>query len=413
MVATFIVAPLGAQYNPPGSLIEAADLPEEDLLRSQMEEARLRAGVVRLQPWIGLRDASFVTDPEGNGSDFTLSVGAGFRGYLKMGRHWVGAAHVLPEYIWWQKDESRRGFGGRLGLGAFGYYNRLNLEISARRRETQSFFSSELQELATIREDIARVGFEFEIAKPFTVYGRHIQTESKSQEESGLLFNLLDQRRETTRVGVKYRLPPGIFLGLGLEETTRDFDDGARNLSTNGTAGVFEASYEGPRFGSGLVLRAESLDPRQDSDFAPLDLITGNLETSWNLRRSINLILYGRRNLHYSIRDENSHYVAERFGVGMDFTLQEVGLGLAAEIGQDDYRSLAATTPNRQDDVLALSMSLNFSLARALFLNVGVIHTVYTSTTSELDRDITVFGATVQLTALREKFRFGEPGLIW
>lgn len=413
VVALFIVAPLGAQYNPPGSTIDSADIPEEDELRGPMEDARLRLGVLRLQPWIGLRDASIVTATGEGGTDLTLSVGAGLHGYLKMGRHWVGATHVIPEYIWWQEDENRRSLGGRFGLGVFGFYNRLNLEISARRQEIQRFFSSEFQELATIRQDVARVGFEIEIAKPFILYGRHMRTESESQEGDIVQFSLLDQRRESTRVGVKYRLPPGIFLGLGLEEISRDFDDGARNFSHSGTAGVFEASYQGARFSSGLLLRAESLDPRQGSDFAPLDVTTGNFETSWDLRRSIDLLLYGRRSLNFSINGENSHYVAERIGVRAGFSLQETGLGLAAEIGKDDFRSITATTPDRSDDVLGLSLSLSFSLARVLFLNVGVTHTVYDSSISALDRDITVFGATVQLTSLRERFHFGEPDLIW
>lgn len=413
LATSFIVVPLSAQYNPPGGTVVAEGRPEEEELRQQMEKARLRLGVLRLQPWIGVRDASIVTAAENEDTDLTLSVGAGLRGYVKMGRKWIGAAHILPEYIWWQKEEDRRSWGGRFGLGAFAFYNRLSLDISARRKETQNFFSSEVQELTTNRQDIARLGFEVEIMGPLALYGHYLQKEWENQEDGNLLFSLLDQHTEETRLGVKYLFPQGVEIGLGVEDIVRDFDAGARNLSHSGTAGFFEASYEGPRFSADLELRAQSLDPRQGSDFAPLDVTTGRASTQWGLHRSAELSVYVRRTLNFSVFGESSHYLEERLGARINVGLQDAQLSLAAEIGQNDFSGLEATAVDRRDDVLALGMSLSFNLARVLYLNVGVIHTDVESPISQMNREITAFRATVQLTSLRERFRFGEPNLIW
>ncbi|MCP4655171.1 MAG: hypothetical protein GY856_07100 [bacterium] len=77
-------APLGAQYIPPGSTTPGTEIPNQENLNDQVEEARWRLGAIRLSPWLGVRDASFVvtTDEQNEQQDdFTASVGAGLRAY--------------------------------------------------------------------------------------------------------------------------------------------------------------------------------------------------------------------------------------------------------------------------------------------------------------------------------------------
>lgn len=411
-----MVAPLGAQYNPPGDLLSSGLLQDEKALRDSHENARWRWGALRLEPWIGLSDVSFVTaagSAGATGDDLTATLGAGLRGYLKTGRSVIWAAHALPEYVWWKDDDAKRGLNGRFGFGLFAFMNRLDLEASARRHERQGFFSSELQSLTTTRQDTARLAFELALSRRFYLSGSYTHEKAANQEESAPAFAQLDRQSATTQVLLRYRSPRGWWVGGGLEDGAVEFDDHARNLSNDEQAGLVDAGYEARRFSLRFRLERRSLEPRGDSDFSALDLSTGLLETQWNLNRGVNGYLYGRRQLAYSIRQESSSFVSGRYGARLDLTLRGPTLELAAEAGTDDYENLVARAPHRVDDVTAFSLSLRFELRRALRMRLGLTQTDYDSNLDVFDRKVTAWTALIEVSALREKFRLGDGEKIW
>ena len=408
-----IVAPAGAQYNPPGSTVAGSGLPDEEDLRTDMDEASWHVGVLRLQPWIGIRDASLVTSSRDDETDFTVSAGAGLRAYAKTGPKVVWAAHFLPEYTWWQDDEDKRRLNGRYGLGAFAYFNRLNLEVSARRNEAQAFFSSELQELTSTRNDVGRFAFELELRERLAVVGTYQVRKSENREDDSSVFGLLDQETATAGLSLRYRTPQGFSVEGGVEDTENDFASQARNLSNTGEAARVAVGYEGRRFNALLRLERRSLEATEGSDFVDLDTTTGLFETTWSLHRSVDLLFYGRREIGYSIRNEFSNLLIERFGARSDLSLGDWSLFLAAEIGSDEFRSTGMGTGERSDDVLAFGMGLAFDLANVLRLNVALTHNDYDSDTAGFDRDVTAWTASLQLLSLAEKLGFGEAERIW
>lgn len=408
-----IVAPLGAQYNPPGSSVAGREVTDEEELRTRLEDASWHLGVLRLQPWIGIRDASFVTSSEDDETDVTASAGAGLRAYLKTGPKVIWAAHGLPEYVWWQDDESKRRVNGRYGVGLFAFFNRLDFELSARRDETQGFFSSEIQELTTTRHDLARFGFELELGKRLFVFATHTLSDRENQEDESSLFALLDRRVETSRGGLRYRSPAGLSIGAGVEESEADFDPATRNLSHTGEAAFLEAGYEGRRFGTAFALEARKLEGREGSDFTDLDTTTGYLETSWRLHRAFDLLVYGRRQIGYSLEAGFANVVAGRSGARLDVEWRDATLYLAAEVGRDDYERLGPDTPARSDDVLAFGLGLTFVVRRSFTLSTALVHTDYDSNLSGFDRDVTAWTASVQLSGLRDKLSLGDGDRIW
>lgn len=413
-----MLAPLGAQYNPPGDLLAGDLLQDEKALRASLDDARWRWGALRLEPWIGLSDVSFVTGAQGTGEtadDLTATLGAGVRGYLKTGPNVIWAAHALPEYVWWQDEDDKARLNGRYGVGLFAFTNRLDLEASARRHERQGYFSSELQSLTTTRSDSARLALELALTRRLYLAASGEREQAENREAGDAVFSLLDRKTATARALVGYRSPRGWWIGAGLEESTVDFDDDARDLSNEGQAGLLDAGYEGPRFTLRLRLERRSLEPSGDSDFVPVDLSTGLVETQWDLHRSVRGFLYGRRQLAYSIRPETSNFVSGRYGARLDISLRGRGpaLEVAVEAGEDDYEPAAAQALARVDDVTAFGVGLRFELRRALKMRLGLTQTDYDSNVDAFDRDVTAWSAVVEVSALQERFRLGDGEKIW
>ena len=325
---------------------------------------------------------------------------------------------MLPEYVWWRDNDDKTGVAGRYGLGLFAYFNRLGLEVTLRRSEQQSFFSSELQELTTTRNDAARFALDLEISDRVSVVGSYEELESTNREE-GSAFGALDRKTETARLGLRYRSPRDWWIGGSVEDTATDFPDDARNLANSGTAGLFDLGYEGARFNTRLRLELRSLEPREGSDFVDLETTTGYLETGWKLHRIAGLSIYGRRQLGYSVRSENSSILSERGGVRLDLDLRGANLELAAEVGEDAFEAIDATAAERVDEVAAVGAVLSFDVSKLLRVRLGAIYTDYDSNVVCLDdpdcfdRDVTAWTATIELKALKDKLGLGDGGKIW
>ena len=228
VVAGWAAAPIGAQYTSPGSVATTSGVPSKEALDESVNSSPWKLGAVCFSPWLGLRDASFVTsrgiseraeDPEGDpdpqqqrqpssDTDFTVTAGAGLRAYLPTGKVFF-AAHALPEYVWWQDDENKRSFNGRYGLGVFGYFNRLTLGVSQRLNQQQDFFSSEIQELTSSRNDISQLNLELEAVRHLVIYGTAARLELSNQEDENETFSRLDREQEAFTVGLRYRSPRG------------------------------------------------------------------------------------------------------------------------------------------------------------------------------------------------------------
>lgn len=411
--AWLIVAPLGAQYNPPGTSVADRDVTDEEELRSGLEEASWRLGVLRLQPWIGIRDASFVTSSTDDETDVTASAGAGVRAYVKTGPKVVWAAHALPEYVWWRNNDAKRRLNGRYGLGLFAFFNHLDLELSARRSEVQGFFSSEVQELTTTRRDLAHLGFELALGKRVAIFGARSLSDLENQEDGSPRFSLLDQRIETSRIGLRYRTPGGLSIGGGVEETANEFDREARNLSNTGAAAFLEVGYEGRRFGMVAAVERRTLRGREGSDFTELEVSTGYLESSWRLHRAVDLLLYGRRQLGYSIASAYSNILGERAGTRLDVKWRDSLLYVTAELGRDEFKSFDPAAPERADDVLAFGFGLTFVVRSGFAFSTALIHSRYDSSLPGFDRDVTAWTASVELAWLRDKLNLGNGERVW
>ncbi|MEM7349339.1 MAG: hypothetical protein AAF657_00940 [Acidobacteriota bacterium] len=415
-IAVISASPSDAQYTSPGIAETTEAIPEKESFDNSINNARWNAGPIRLSPWIGLRDVSFVSTQSQASTeteeDFTLTVGGGLRAYLPTGK-FIWAAQALPEYVWWDEDEAKRGLNGRFGLGLFGYFNRLQLEVSQRREEVQNYFSAEVQELTTNRVDTSRFAVEVEVARRLEVFGNASLRSFTNEEDDRLLFSQLDRDEEVFTVGLRYTTPKGLSIGLGLEDSTTELEDGGRNLSNSGTSELVEVVYSGGQFSLRLALAFRDLEADDGSDFGVFDDTTGRLEALWNPSSRTSLLTYARRSQVLSVDLQNAFVLAERQGVRFEYSRDSSRIGVYAEVGEDEFDRINASAGGRIDDTTALGAELQFEVNDLFRVSLNALYTDYDSNLDSFDRDITSFGFAIQLGSLADRLSLGRSGGDW
>ena len=164
------------QYTPPGSLA-VPTIPTQERVETGSEEARWDLGPVRVDPRAWLRGPTYndnvfsAPDDADQVSDVSATVGAGLVTYTNLGSDVVLSAYLLPAYTWWQDQDQLSEEQLDLGIGVFGFYNRVTLMADARRDERQRFLSSELLVPFDVRSDRAQLRGEVDLRGPFELFG--------------------------------------------------------------------------------------------------------------------------------------------------------------------------------------------------------------------------------------------------
>ena len=410
---------VGAQYNSPVGKEANSTIPSQASFDESYQEARWSAGPFRVQPWIGLRDASLVTIQTMNvdGSvtetdDFTVTGGAGIRAYARTSPKLVFALHALPEYSWWQDDESKRVLNGRYGAGLFGFFNRLKVEASFRRTERQDIFSTEIQQLTTLEEDLARFGFEVEIARGLHAWARARSKEYGNNEDDLEIFSSLNRSEDDVSVGLRLKSERGYRAGVGFKDLSADFDPASRNLSNEGTAVLLELGYQSDRLSVAADFEDVELEPVGDSSLEELDEMIHKLEVSWRASTRLELMLYSHRDLSYSIASSNSHLLSERTGIKARLSGGRSVVDLTYAVGEDEYEALGDGV-NRQDDVTELRAALRVPVGNLFSISVYGTRLEYESNNQALDREFSTVGMAVDLGRLVQKLSLGESESVW
>ena len=408
--------PLSAQYISPGVVETTRAIPDKEVFDKSIDQVGWNLGSLRVRPWYGLRDAAFVStrDQETATSeeDFTLTFGAGLRAYLPTGKL-MWSAHALPEYVWWQDDEAKRGLNGRYGLGVFGYFNRLRFEVSGRRVERQEFFSAEVQELTSTAIDTSRLSVEVDVARRLGLFGSAELRTFRSEEVESALFPRLDRDEDVFTVGLRYHSPRGWYTALALEDRTTEFPAEARDLSNSGTSELLELGFTGGRFGARLALAFRDLEADAGSDFGRFNETTGSLEILGKPSARVALLTYARRGQTFSVDLRNAFILSERQGVRFNYTYRSSVFGVFAEVGEDELAAVGSLVAQRIDDVNVLGADVRFDIGDLLGVSLQVLYSEYDSNFDSFDRDVTDVGFSVQLGSLIDKLRLGQAAEDW
>ncbi len=418
-VATFFcAAPLMAQYGQNGAPDGGPVIPTKESFEQSLDEARWSAGGWRFQPWLGLRDASYVTNQvtssdtgQQGDRDFTATVGAGLRAYYPAGKLFF-TAQVLPEYVWWQNSDDKRHLNGRYGAALFGFYNRLHFELSSRLVDQQKFFSREVQQLTSTSELESRLLVEAELARGIATYGYVKVGSIEGNQNDFAIFQSLDRDSEAVGIGLRLASAHGWTARLGYEQGSTDFAPSARDLSNDTSQIEVALGFERGRIDARLELAFENIEPKGLSAIESFNDVTGSFELLYKANQRLSVAAYASREFSYSVANELSYFTSEVQGIRMQTSSKRGGLGIFAAVGQDQYEALGAN-PNRQDDVKEFGALLDIRVRRLFLVGVNVLRREYDSSDNLFDRDVTSFGLNIQLGELADRLRLGSDRAIW
>lgn len=411
-----------SQYTAPGSLLQRSTTTREQMEQA-LDKARWRLGPFRLSPWFAIRDAAYVSDVfsgssgDGGGTveedpDFTVSVGAGLQGYVPFGSKTFFTFDALPQYVWWQEQEDRRRLNGYYGAGLFGLFNRLTSEVTARRAEEQGVVTPEFEQRVHTRQDRIAGLLEVEVTPIFFVFASasaldyRTLVEDLGDDPRLPPFQQLDREERVLRGGVELRRGE-LRLAAGVERSEAEFDpdEAGRDRSNSGTAPILEAGFKSSRFQLDANVAFRSLEPEPGSEFVPFDETTGQIRGTLTPRWRLSYSAYGSRDLTYSIEEGYSHFIADRLGFAISSRLgQSSSVNLFAETGMHDYQISQAGAFPREDDFTAYGTALQLQFQERLRVTFGVVRSEIDSNLPGLDRSLTTFQTSVELSAFGGAF---------
>ncbi len=393
------------QYTPPGSLaVEQA--PTKERLDAAMEEARYRLGPLRVGPWFALKDVGYVNNvfgtTTGQQSDFTATVGVGAHAYLPAGRKLILGLYALPEYVWWRDLADRRGWNGRGGAGLFGYFNRVTLEVQAGASRQQQYPSSEIEVPVNVEDRRGEALLEVRVVGRLSLFGRG-SVDRWRYNQRGVVGplgqELLGLERDETRAGggVRLHFSERFSVGLGVEQVTNDFTNPERDHSNSGSAPLLEVNFQGAHVRAAVSAVALDLKPEGASQFVAYTGTNGQFQLGWRPGGKVEFVVYGSRNLVYSVFTETPYYIDERTGFSVQAPLGWRSTASAfVEAGRDRYVATPGTGPAPTDDLRGYGATLSFKLGRSVSLVVGGWRTDYTTDLGLYDRSITQVQTTLQ-----------------
>ncbi len=411
--AASIAAPALAQfdeYRPPGGLVEPpAD--RKGSLDKAADNARWHLGPVRLAPWWELRDIQYVDNAFGASGekqgDITASMGAGLRAYFHTGPKIYWAVRALPEYVWWQKTTERRRFGGRYGIAAFAFFNRLTVEAAGEKTLEQVFLSPEVAALARAESTRGTLVADLSITDRISLFTEVKKVALRSAVSGDeARFDQFDRDETILRGGARYRLRRGFSVGLGVERAVIDFIDapGRLDRSSTGTSPFIQLRQQNDDRFFDLEVASRSADPRPGSSFVPFDSATARLSAGFKTGNRLNTSVYGSRGIVYTLAQGYSYLQDDRVGTALDIEVSSrTSARLFVEAGRADYRVATPGTPERQDDLLAYGASLTLETGRASSVGLRFSRLDIQSDLPGFDRSVTTIGAGIT-------FRGGESG---
>jgi hypothetical protein len=393
------------QYIPPGSL-GIPSVTDYDELQKSLGNAPWRVGPMRFQPYFVLRDVGYVDNVFPSGaevSDVTATAGAGIKAFLPLGSKVTLAAHVLPEYVWWDKFDELSGFRHRAGLGLFAHFNRLTFELKYTDSELLQYITQEVDSPGDIGKRSFEFNAEVELGGSLAVFAGATQGDYE-YDDNGFDFafpdqiELLDRSEEIARLGLKYKRASGFEIGFGYEDTQIDFDTERRDRSNQGSGYVVTLQHIGSRIGASADVVYREIEEVDGSQFREYKAWTGGGRLQYRTQGRFGASLFGNRQIVYSLSQGTSYFVDERIGTSLEMRIGwRTDLRAFYEVGEDDYEPLLVGAPRRIDDFDSVGAEFQMKLRETSTFLASVARTTYDSNFDQFDRELTTVRLTINI----------------
>jgi hypothetical protein len=391
------------QYIPPGAL-GIPEVEDRQELEKSLGNAPWRLGPLRLQPHIVVRDVGYVDNvfPSGRKvSDFTATGGVGLKAYLPVGNKFTLAAHVLPEYVWWEKFGELSGWRHRAGLGAFAYFNRLSMELKYTNTDLLQYISHEFDSPGDITKDRLELNGEVDVGGSLAVFGGASHS-TWEYDDNGFDFafpdqiELLDRTEDIARIGIRYKRASGFKLGVGYEDTQIDFDTPRRDRSNEGSGYVVTIAHTGSHIGAAADVVYRDIQEKDGSQFRDFKAWTGSGRVQYRSESRFGASLFGNRQIVYSLAQGTSYFTDQRLGGSFEMRMGwRTDLRAFVEVGKDEYEPVAGNSQLRTDDFDTIGAEFQMKLRETSTFLAGVSRTTYDSNIDRFDRELTTIRLTI------------------
>jgi hypothetical protein len=368
-------------------------IPVRDSIRTELADARMRLGFLRVQPTLALRDLGYERTSDVDTAEFRSTVTAGARVIAPFGSKTFFRGAALPQYTWYEKSKSRRVLGGVYSGELLGLFNHMSVQAGVEATKTVSAVSSEIERaFASERRRLFARG-EIDLGSRMALFatGDSQKVTLDPGEEQPTLRNL-DRDETAVQGGLRFKATPNVSITTALEKTSADFTQGvARNNQTQ--AAILGVHLDRDRTYANITAAARSGESRAGSqDFRDFSTVTGSYFVERKLVAPITVNVYGRRTLSYALFVSNPYYFQTRNGVSMTLGIgHRIALRGSAELGSDAYPTAvpnAGALMKRTDDVQNYGAGLAIRLYRNLHFTAVASRTAYDSNFPTFNRSV-------------------------
>lgn len=321
-------------------------------------------------------DENLYAPTEEERDDLIISVSAPQKLYLVASKKLVFSADLRPGYTWYKEAEDDRHWNHRYRADVHLLFNRMYSDFYYERIDERKRDLSELNFLVNLEQ--SEVGNESEIAfssRTTVLTGVSFRDIKYPDGEIDSPFNLdevtrLERQESKVWATVRHRTFPVTSTSFGFARENYDFTnsefDGERNQLFAGAQRETARTTMRSEVGYAVLDYAE---PSLEDYHGPLGFVSYDFRP----RERYLLALTGRRDLVFSVFENNQHFAADRLRAALvvPFT-RFFDFRLTGEIGRNEY-FVPTLDPTdgvvklRQDDITYASAGILVRLARIAF----------------------------------------------
>jgi hypothetical protein len=392
-------------------------VPVREEIDAQMQGSRYHLGPFRLSPSIIFGGPTYdnnvfgASGDEPKFSDWTATVSAGTGVLVPIGRWAYLRGSLFPQYIWYDRLEERRQWGGNYSGGLYLFSNRISFLGTYSSTKTPTYPNDEiLTEVLGVSENaLGRLEVALTGALSLFAAAQYQRLEYRPLGDAPIevIGDLADLNRKegAVRGGVRYKINSYCDVGVGAEATRTEFLVDPENGDNESKAALAAFYYSRPRLF--VNLRGGYREGRaiNGSTFPAYDTFTGSGYITYELLRPLDVSLYGHRVVSYALVQDNPYYFDNVGGLGLNIRLgYRVTLRGFGELGENVYPVPVPQTDGpavkRTDKLTAYGGGLSVLILRSLSVTALASNTEYDSNLPEFDRSVFRFTAGLVLGAI-------------
>ena len=340
-------------------------VPEQELIKNDLEQARLRLGPLRFIPGFRVSQLGYNSnvfgsnqDPQG---DFTGTVAAGTRLVVPLGSKMFLLGDAFPSYTWYASYPDLSRWGGRATASIAGYFNRMSFQAGG--RWVQSVLQNTAEQQSPVLNKTENVfgNIDIDVTRRISLFGgaaaqKVSQTQLAPPPPDQLPAQFNDRTDEAFQGGVRFAVGSDWKLAPEVQYTTSNFvlnPDERNNTSMGYLLGI---GFSRPSLYINFIGGYREGRPWNGSSFPEYQEPVGSFFVSYFLRPWLEIQGYGAKHVTYSLNIQNPYYFADNIGGGLNVQVSpSILLKAFAVTGQNDYPNpvLSEGVPiKRIDDIL-------------------------------------------------------------